>query len=64
MTRFTKREKMVTRAQTLASIAHKPGSSPTPRFSLFKSNSPSEPLPERLHSAKISRALWLVGFSG
>jgi len=23
-----------------------------------------EPLPERLYSAKISRALWLVGFSG
>src|SRR6516164_7100055 len=24
----------------------------------------TEPLPERLYSAKISRALWLVGFSG
>ena len=32
--------------------------------SLFKSHNPPEPLPERLHSAKISRALWLVRFSG
>jgi hypothetical protein len=29
-----------------------------------KSNFPPEPLPERLYSAKISRALWLVRFSG
>jgi hypothetical protein len=25
---------------------------------------PGEPLPARLYSAKIPRALWLVGFSG
>jgi len=48
----------------LAPIAHKPGKQPNTCFSLFKSNIPPEPLPERLHSAKISRALWLVRFSG
>jgi hypothetical protein len=30
----------------------------------IKSNFPPEPLSERLYSAKISRALWLVRFSG
>jgi hypothetical protein len=40
------------------------GSGPTLCFSLFKSIFPPEPLPERLYSAKISLALWLVRFSG
>jgi hypothetical protein len=38
---------------SLACIAHTNlGSSPTPCFGLLKSDSPPEPLPERLHSAK------------
>jgi hypothetical protein len=31
---------------------------------LTQTNSISEPLPERLYSAKISQPLWLVRFSG
>jgi hypothetical protein len=31
---------------------------------IFKFKIPPEPLSKRLYSAKISRALWLVRFSG
>ena len=40
------------------------GRSPHPVSFQFKSNLPAEPLSKRLYSAKISRALWLVKFSG
>jgi hypothetical protein len=45
------------RSQTL-------GKSSYPRSILFKCNLPRESPPERLYNAKISRALWLVRFSG
>jgi hypothetical protein len=38
--------------------------SPHPVSFRYKSNFPSEPLPERLKSLEISRALWLVKFPG
>ena len=48
----------------VACIAHKPWKKEHSLFCLILSPLHTEPLSERLYSAKISRALSLVGFSG
>jgi hypothetical protein len=48
----------------LAWIAHKPSKKENSLFCPILTPLHTEPLPERLYSAKIPRALWLMGFSG
>jgi hypothetical protein len=50
--------------ERLVCSAHKPWKNENWLFCQILTPLQTEPLPDRLYSAKIPRALWLVGFSG